>query len=70
MVTGHSPESLQPAAQALRPLILRALQVADRGRIGHRLAQERGRLRPLESGAVAGGGGGKLISKLGPRGIQ
>ena len=34
MVAGHLHESLQPASQALRPLVLWALQVADRGRIG------------------------------------
>ena len=34
MVAGHLHESLQPAAQAFRPLVLRALQVSDRGRIG------------------------------------
>jgi hypothetical protein len=33
-------------------------RVADRGRIGQRLSQERGRLRPLESGAAATAGAG------------
>ena len=43
-----------PSLQYL--LVLRALQVADRGRIGQRLSQERGRLRPLKSGASETGG--------------
>ena len=64
MVAGHVHESLQPAAQALRPLVLWALQVADRGRIGQRLSQERGRLRPLESGASETGGGGRALAKF------
>ena len=64
MVAGHFHESLQPASQALRPLVLWALQVADRGRIGQWLSQERGRLRPLESGASETGGGGCALEEF------
>ena len=64
MVAGHLDESLQPASQVLRPLVLWALQVADRGRIGQWLSQERGRLRPLESGAGETGGGGCALEEF------
>ena len=64
MIAGHLHESLQPASQALRPLVLWALKVADRGRIGQRLSQERGRLRPLESGAGETGGGGCALGEF------
>ena len=64
MVAGHLHQSLQPASQALRSLVLRALQVADRGRIGQQLSQERGRLRPLESGAGETGGGGCALDEF------
>ena len=64
MIAGHLRESLQSASQALRPLVLWALQVADRERIGQRLSQERGRLRPLESGASETGGGGCALEEF------
>ena len=61
---GNLHQPFQPAAQALRPLVLRSLQVADRGWLGRRLSQKRMRLRPPQSRAGQARGGGPGLEEF------